>query len=229
AARVFRRPGERPLMVLIHGYRGGNYRVEEKLWPVRWFLRRGVDVALFTLPFHGVRRKDTPFFTYDPRVTIETLRQAIIDLRALLAAVRGRHKGVGVAGMSLGGYTTALLATVEPLDLVCPFIPLGSFADSARDSGWLNGSPAEQSIQYAAIERAYAAIDPFQRVPKAEPERCVVIAGAGDRITPATQAERLAEHFKAECVRFPGGHLMQTGRKRGFLALEQRMVRAGWL
>ncbi|MEM1033314.1 MAG: hypothetical protein AAF928_09025 [Myxococcota bacterium] len=227
AARLFRRRrGSRRtgVVVLVHGYGGGRYAVEEQLWPVRWWLARGFDAALFTLPFHGVRRGATRFFTPDPRVTNETLRQAIIDARVLIARLRATgYDVIGAAGMSLGGYTVSLLGTIEPLSFLAPLIPLGSFADSARDGGWLNGSPADQREQYEACERAYAVIDPFARRPRVPSDHVLVMVGDGDRITPPSQGERLARHFDAPCQRFPGGHLLQAGRRSAFTALEARL------
>jgi len=225
-ARLFRlrRGRHRRVVVLVHGFKGGKYSVEEHLWPVRWWLNRGYDAALFTLPFHGVRRSNTRFFTPDPRVTNETLRQAIVDARSFVQWLRGEgYDIVGASGMSLGGYTVSLLGTVEPLDVLAPLIPLGSFADSARDGGWLNGTPDEQKAQHDAAERAYAVIDPYARAPKVAPSRVLVMAGDGDRITPASQAERLARHFDAPCLRFPGGHILQAGRKEAFRTLETRL------
>jgi hypothetical protein len=49
----------------------------------------------------------------------------------------------------------------------------------------------------------------------------LVVAGAGDRITAKdTHAARLAEHFAAPLIEFPGGHLLQFGRRVGLDAME---------
>ena len=44
-------------MVAIHGYGAGRPGFEPLVWPVRAWNRRGLDVVLPTLPFHG-RRAD---------------------------------------------------------------------------------------------------------------------------------------------------------------------------
>ena len=222
-ARLFlRKVDPRPAVILIHGYLGGTLAVEERLWPVRWLHERGFDVALAVLPFHGSRRdpdsRRPVFPSSDPRVTIEGFRQAIFDLRFLVGYLRSRGApSVGVMGMSLGGYTSALLATVEPrLSFAVPMIPLASIADFARDGGRLVGSDEEQWQQHAALEAAHRVVSPLSRPPRLDPRRILVVAGESDQITPLAHAERLAAHLGARLETFAGGHLFQIGREDAF-------------
>jgi predicted alpha/beta-hydrolase family hydrolase len=232
AARLFLQPDpRRPAAILVHGYRAGSPAIEERIWPVRWLLARGMSVALFVLPFHAVRRDPRGplrFPSSDPRFTNEGFRQAIGDLRGLVRWLRERGaNAVGAMGMSLGGYTTSLLATVEELDFLVPVIPLACFADAARHSGRLVGSPDEQAIQHQWIERAHRVVSPFARPSRVEAEAVVVLGGEGDRITPIAHAERLARHFGGDLIRFPGGHLLQLGRAQGFRAVGRMLRRRG--
>lgn len=233
-ARVFRGGGAaRPLAILVHGYRGGHFGFEERAWPVAGLLRRGLDVALFQLPHHGLRARPgggPRFPGSDPRLTNEGFGQAVRDLRDLvhLAKDGWGAPAVAVMGMSLGGYTTALLGTVEPaVDLVAPIIPLASLADAARDNGRLVGTDAEQAAQHRALEAAYRVTSPLARAPRLGPERAIVVAAEGDRITPLAHARRLADHYQAELVTFPGGHLLQLGRAEGFRAILRRLRSLG--
>lgn len=234
AARLFlgRGPG-RPAVILVHGYRAGQHAVEERVWPVRWLLSRGLDVALFVLPFHGVRAAylgKPRFPASDPRFTNEAFRQAIGDLRSLRRFFLARGaRAVGAMGMSLGGYTVSLLATVEPLDFVAPVIPLASFADVALAAGRLIGTREEQALQHEKLEGAHRVVSPFARASKVPAEAAVVVAGEGDRITPLSHAEKLSQHLGAELVKFPGGHLLQIGRGEGFRAIGRMLGRQGFL
>jgi len=221
-ARLFLAPESRPVVVAIHGYLGGQYVFEERAFPVRWMLTRGFDVALVVLPFHALRSRTdgagAPAFPgADPRYTIEGCRQAVHDIRALVGYLRGRGApSVGVIGMSLGGYMTSLLATLDAsLSFAVPIIPLASFADFARDQGRL-GSGAQAHAQHGAYEDALHVVSPFARPSLVSPERVLVLAAAHDRITPMSHAERLAAHFAARLVVFPGGHLLQFGRGDAF-------------
>lgn len=228
AARLFLgRGAKRPAAILIHGYRGGRFAMGERAWPVEWLLSRGMDVALFVLPFHATRSapgSGPRFPSSDPRFTNEGFRQAIGDLRDLVATLRARGAPhVAAMGMSLGGYTTSLLATIEPLDFAAPIIPLASFADIALDAGRFVGTREEQLAQYDALDRAHRIISPFTRPSKVAKGATIVVAGQGDRITPLSHAEKLAKHFEADLVTFVGGHILQFGRSAGFKAIGDRL------
>lgn len=229
-ARLFAASGDlaRPTAILVHGYRGGQFPIEERIWPVTWLLERGVNVALFVLPFHGVRgRLGVPAFPgSDPRFTNEGFRQAIVDLETLKRALE-RHGAtrIGAMGMSLGGFTVSLWGTLTELAFLAPIIPLASFADVAKAGGRLVGNEAEQQLQHAKLEEAHRIVSPFTRAPRVAPEAVLVVAGEGDRITPLAHAERLRDHYRAGFVTFPGGHLLQIGRSEGFRAIG-RMLKA---
>src|SRR5262249_33175494 len=114
---------------------------------------------------------------------------------------------VGMMGMSLGGYTTALLATLDArLSFAIPIIPLASLAAVARQNGRFVGSDAEQKLQFEAVERVYRVVSPLSRPPRVDKDRVLVVAAAGDRVTPIEHARLLAAHFQAPLSIFPGGH-----------------------
>jgi pimeloyl-ACP methyl ester carboxylesterase len=151
-------------------------------------------------------------------MTIEGFRHAMADLRDLIRWLRERgNERVGVMGMSLGGYTTSLAATVEPeLAFAVPMIPLASQADFARDQGRLGSDPRQEAREHAALERVYAPVSPLHRPLAIESQRVLVIAAEADQITPVHHARRLADHFDAPLETFAGGHLLQFGRAEAF-------------
>jgi dienelactone hydrolase len=229
AARLFlHREPPRAAAMLIHGYLGGRYLVEEQVWPVRALYQRGVDVALFTLPFHGVRKaagaRGAPGFpSADPRVTNEGVRQAIFDLRGLMRFFHARGTPrVGAMGMSLGGYTTALLATLEPaLAFAVPVVPLADLTEFAR--GHVPDPAPLETVRASHAERvrAHRVVSPFARPSVIAPERVVVVGAAVDRMAPPAHAQALAEHFKAPLELLPGGHLLMFGRALTLGAVER--------
>jgi dienelactone hydrolase len=224
-ARLFSGPrgaGPRPVAILVHGYLGGYWLLEEGAFPVRWLVRRGLDVALFVLPFHAVRAREDrrappPFPGADPRFVNEGFRQAMFDLRGLVAWLKTcGAPSVGLMGMSLGGYTTALAATVlDDLAFAVPMIPLASIADFAREQGRLSEGRDEEE-EHVALDAATRVVSPFARSSRIGKERVLVLAGDGDRVTPMRHAERIARHLDAPIVHFPGGHLLQFGRSEAF-------------
>lgn len=217
----------RPVAILIHGYMAGSYQVEQRLWPLQRLRRSGYDVAFFTLPFHGVRasaaRRGAPEFPgSDPRFSNEGFRQVIADLRNFIGWLRERgHPEVGVMGMSLGGYTAALLATIEAgLSFCVPVIPLASLPDFAREQGQLSHAPEVEAREYALLERIYHVVSPLDRTPRIAPGRTLVVAAKSDRITPVAHARKLAAHFGSQLVSWHGGHLLQLGRNDAFRRVE---------
>jgi pimeloyl-ACP methyl ester carboxylesterase len=227
SVRLLRAKQKRPVALLIHGYLSGSYQVEQRLWPVQRFLRSGYDVALFTLPFHGVRgnpaRRGAPEFPgSDPRFSNEGFRQVIADLQNFVHWLGQQgHPEVGVMGMSLGGYTAALLATVQANLAFCvPVIPLASLADFAREQGQLSAAPEVEAEEHALLERIYRVVSPVDRRPLIAPARTMVVAAKADRITPVAHARKLAAHFGSPLVAWHGGHLLQLGRNAAFRRVE---------
>jgi dienelactone hydrolase len=231
-ARVYAKGGARPAVIAIHGYMGGHWAIEERAWPIRSFNRWGLDVALAVLPFHGVRARPgagAPAFPGgDPRVTNEGFRQVVADLRSLAGILRARGAtSVGVMGMSLGGYSTALLATLEAdLAFAVPLIPLASVADFALEQGRL-GTGENAALQHAALEAANRVVSPLARPSLVPKERILIAAATGDRVTPIAHAERIAAHFGVPLLRVHGGHLVQTWRATAFREMKGMLRKTG--
>jgi pimeloyl-ACP methyl ester carboxylesterase len=221
----------RATIVCLHGYRGGAFFVEERAFPTRWLFSLGLDVLLFQLPFHGRRGGEhAPVWpSLNVARTNEGFAQAVWDLRGLAAWLTQQHgeRPLAMCGMSLGGYTTALFATCEPLALAAPMIPVASFPDLlwAHGEGRPERARAErEGITVELLRQSMACHTPLLREPKTPPERVLVMSAEGDRIAPPEHATRLAQHFRAEELRFPGGHVLQVGRGTAFRALARRMA-----
>jgi hypothetical protein len=216
--------GPRPCAVLLHGYMAGVYAIEERVWPVRQLFDSGMDVVISVLPFHGPRRSEArgirppAFPSSDPRFTIEGLRQLVRDHTALFDyLLAGRVSSLGVMGMSLGGYGSALLATLDDrLSFAVLLIPLAAIEDFALTHGRFTGSSEEQEAQRAAMLTAQHTVSPFARPSLVKRDRTFLIAGESDFVTGASHARRLGEHFEIPVSTFEGGHLLPFGRSRAF-------------
>jgi pimeloyl-ACP methyl ester carboxylesterase len=225
-ARWFRHASPSPTIICLHGWAAGQFAIEERAYPVGWFYKIGLDVALVTLPFHARRLpagRRTPMFpSPDPVRSTEGFAQAVSDVRAITKTLREHGApAVGISGMSLGGYTTALLATVEPtIDFAIPMIPFASVPKLLWDHG--AGTEARKrgeaaGMTLAIFSRAFEAISPLERPVAMDARRILLIAGKRDRVTPATEAIRLHRHFGgSKYETFPGAHIFQVGRSRAF-------------
>lgn len=220
-----RTPGH-PAMLCIHGYGGGHLWLEALAFEAWRFYRSGLDVLLYVLPYHGLRspagahRSGAGFFGVDLVRTNEAFAQAIFELRALHAYARAHGAGaVGAFGMSLGAYTTALLAALEPaLAFAVAMVPLASLADMM----WATSRGDARVARAAANGWDLDALRAFFRVhaPLVRPslvprERRLVIAALGDRICPPAHADALWRHWDRPRIHwYPGGHLAQFRRSR---------------
>ena len=234
----------RPTIVLLHGWGGGNHWVTARAFAVPYWLRHGFDVAAFVLPYHGARapgdglgRSGALFPSPNPLRTNEAFGQAIHDLRALALVLRARGaSAIGAIGMSLGGYTTGLWASVagptDPggLEFAVAMIPAVSMASLMWSHG--EASPARLRAQKAGITLdlladAFAVHTPTTRPVRLPPARLAVIGGRGDRITPPAHAEELAAHWGVGVHWFDGGHLAQVGRSDALRAVRRQLGSLG--
>lgn len=225
-ARLFRRRrrGAAPVVICLHGWGSGHYWLEERAFRVDRLLEAGFDAALFQLPLHYQRAPGRSGALFPgPHVvrTNECFGQAIWDLRRLRAFLAGElgAPAIGVTGMSLGGYVTALWAGLDAdLGAAVPMIPAVSMADLMWRHG--AGSAMRERARRAGVDRdllaaAFAVHAPLERPVALPPERLMIVAGRGDRITPPDQALALWRHWGEPRLHwFPGGHLAQLGRRR---------------
>ena len=210
----------KPMAILVNGFSSGHHLMERVAWPMREFFRQGINVSLFALPFHGPRGHAFPpeWPQQDTAFTIEGFRQAIWDLQIAIRAMREAGASeVGVVGMSLGGYTASLLATVtSDVDFVLSYIPIASVPDVMNDNDLVPGSGDIQRTLYEGYREQLVPITPVCRMPRVEPKRVSIISGEFDRLATVKHGQRLADHFGTELVKFPGGHIVQNRRAQAF-------------
>jgi dienelactone hydrolase len=223
-ALVWRHRGERrPALLVIHGYGMGRPPLDARAFEVPWLFRTlGLDVVLVTLPLHGARasgrRSGAGFLDSHPLITNAAFEQAIWELRRIAGWLRNEGApAVGVYGMSLGGYTAALLASLERgLACAVPYVPAVSLTGVLGASR----SPEQQrarealGLDDALLSEAWASHEPLRHRPLVAPEGRLILAGASDRICTPDQAQALWEHWGRPAIHwFEGSHLAHFGRK----------------
>ncbi|HEY4239754.1 MAG TPA: hypothetical protein VGM88_08060 [Kofleriaceae bacterium] len=227
----------RPTIVLLHGWGGGNQWITERTFAVAYWLKHGFDVAAAVLPYHGPRAAPHAgpgqWPGANPIRTNEGFGQAIFELRALAMHLRARGAtAVGALGMSLGGYTTALWASVAGpddaggLDFAVAMIPAVDFARLYWQHGEqhpLRMRAARDGITEDMLADAFRVHAPTTRPARLPRERLAVVGGRGDRITGPDQAETLAAHWGVNVQWFEGGHLAQVGRSDSLRAVRRQL------
>ncbi len=223
AAAQYWRHGDRPrpTLCVIHGFMADPYWLNRRFFALPWFFKQGYDVLLYTLPHHGPRQsRFSPFsghglFAGGLANINESMAHAVHDFRIFLDYLESMGvPGVGVTGISLGGYTSALLASVEErLHFAVPNVPVVSLADLILE--WFPANiPVTMFLRAAGLgirdfRHILAVHSPLTYRPLLPKERLMVIAGAGDRLAPPKHARLLWDHWDRPQIHwFPGNHVL---------------------
>ncbi len=213
--------GPRPTICLIHGFMADPYWLNRMFFALPWFYNKGYDILLYTLPHHG-RRQSTlspfsghGFFAHGFSHINESFAQAVHDFRIFMDYLESRGvTNIGVTGISLGGYTSALLASVEErLKFSIPNVPLISMFDLLLEWFPLNLSiKALLKISNTSIyemRHAMAFHSALTYQPAIDKQRLLIVAGAGDRFASPKHARLLWDHWDRPRIHwFPGNHLI---------------------
>ena len=124
----------------------------------------------------------------------------------------------GVTGISLGGYTAAILAAVEDrLAFSIPNVPVVSIVDIILE--WAPASWVARALMacndksISEIRHQLAVHCPLTYPPIIPPERLMIVGGAGDRLAPPKHARLLWDHWdRCQIQWFPGNHVVHLDK-----------------
>lgn len=217
-AWVIRHPGPpRPWLVLIHGFLMGFPARDFAIFDPRFFADRlGLNLVYPVLPFHGPRKvgrmSGAGFFTGEILDAVHAEAQAMWDIRRILRWVRAQGPpAVGVYGLSLGGYQTALLAGLEG-NLACAIagVPLTDIAGAV----WRHGPSLlirhgeHLGVQRDEVSEVLSVASPLALQPRVPRDRRYIFGAIADRLVPPDQVRDLWEHWeRPRTVWYAGGHV----------------------
>ncbi len=217
--------GPHPTLCVIHGFMGSSYLANGRFFTLPWYYRSGYDVLMYTLPFHGPRaEKYSPFSGYGYFAGglcgfAEAMAQAVHDFRSIIDYLR--HTGVeriALTGISLGGYTSALVASVDDrLEAVipnCPVVTPSTMFDEWFPANKLMGLGLRMSkISRDELAAGLSYHSPLNYPPLIGKDRRMIITGLGDRMAPPGQAVTLWEHWNRCALHwFPGSHVLHVSQ-----------------
>jgi dienelactone hydrolase len=209
-----------PWLVCLHGFGMGHPSMDLRGFRaanLHWNL--GLNVALVVLPVHGPRQapgrhRGEGFMSIDLIDSVHGLAQAAWDTRSVIRWIRAASRPdvpVGVYGISLGGYTAALVASLEQgLSCAIAGIPFADLPDLYR-----RHSPPRvrrRAFETGALgpeaDAVHSVVSPLALRPLLPRDRRFIFAGIGDRMSTAGQARRLWEHWEQPSIEwYPGGHI----------------------
>jgi len=218
-AWLLKHPGPpRPWLVCIPGYRMGRPLIDFTGFRAGWLHKTlGLNVAIPVIPLHGPRRRlgrrgGDGFFSGDFVDTVHAQAQAIWDIRRLVGWLRCHGApAVGTYGVSLGGYTAALHASLEEdLDCVIVGIPAADFARLLQTHvpNIVLKAAERFGASFGAVERLLSVVSPFSFTPRVPRERRFLFAGLVDQLTSPDHARDLWHHWEEPRVAwYQGGHV----------------------
>lgn len=215
--RVVRAQRSREWLICVHGLAMGRDWLDLRAMSADWLHRCGVNLAFPVLPLHGPRgikriTSGAGFLAGDVSNTLHALTQTVWDLRRLIGWLRQEGaERVGIMGLSLGGYTTALVASLED-DLECAIagIPAAEFGDLTcyHANGRALAAAADANITPERITVALTPVAPLMLMPRIPHDRRFIFGALADRFVPPRQVEALWRHWEQpEIEWYPGGHL----------------------
>ena len=217
----------RATLITIHGFGASSAAFNTSFFSLPQFFAEGWDVVFFTLPFHGGRQSGhSPFngaelFSAGFSHLTEAMAQAICDLRVIIDFLERRGvPRIGATGLSLGGYTTALLASVDDrLDFAIPNAAVSDLPALIEDWFPANAGTAllrlTKGLSEDLVARATALHSPLNYPVLLPKDRLLVIGGGGDRVSPPSQTRALWRHWDEPQLHwFPGSHVVHLDRAR---------------
>jgi len=214
----------RPTVICVHCWCGGVLPVEARLFDAARMYKKGWNVALFTMPFHGGRTPRQARFSgqlfpsANIALTNEAFGQTVSDLRSLMHWLREEERSgpIGMMGISLGGYTTALMANLEPsLSFAIPIVAPASFADLVWHHGEKNSNrhrTEAKGMNLSIFRELWSVHCPLEQNPVVPKDRRFIVWGEGDRVVLPEHQAALWEHWeRPKVMAFPGGHILQLG------------------
>jgi hypothetical protein len=230
--RVHFYPAEKknaPVLLLLHALMSASDVGYRRV--AATFNRRGWSVAFPHLPYHYSR---TPKSTLNGELAItadlvrnaEGLRQAVVELRQLMALFRTRGtREFAIIGTSYGGWTGALLSFLEHdfrfMALVQPIVNVEKAiwenpgASSMRRSLRALGHVRNQIVRHDHL------ISPLHGIPLCKPEKIIITAGLYDRVSPLEELKLLNSRWKgSRLLRVRQGHFGYRALRETLLEVE---------
>jgi pimeloyl-ACP methyl ester carboxylesterase len=206
-------------LIYVHGWLEPGSWAEETTLFRKWVRELGVDIVHVALPFHGPRKPRSAlfsgefFWTADLVRSVEGVRQAVCDVRAVSAYLRARgYSQIGVTGISLGGAITMLLACLEPApDYIAPIVAHLQLEDAVERAPilWRMKQDLDRwGIHEDDRRRLFERVGWSHYGPKLAPERQLWIQAREDAYIDAALVEKQwAEWGRPPILWIEGGHM----------------------
>jgi len=207
---------ESPAMFLLHGVMSVS-DVGYRLW-AKTLNKHGWTAAFFHLPYHYGRRPKGALsgemaLTSNLIRTAEGIRQSVIELRWIIAAMKARGTpNIGLWGTSYGGWISGLLLALEKdistAWLLEPIVDVDLAVWESPATITLRSQLHKQGITREDTARFMHLVCPGRGKPLLSPEKILLVGGIFDRIAPVhTLRDLSAKWTGSRYAEFRQGHV----------------------
>jgi pimeloyl-ACP methyl ester carboxylesterase len=204
-----------PTVFMLHSLLSAS-RVGYRRWAAR-FNELGWNACFVHLPYH-YSRVPRGYWNGELAITAdlirnaEGLRQGVIEVRQVMAALRQRGcSEFGVLGTSYGGWIGALLAIVEKdfrfVALMAPIVNVDHAIWANRASVFMRRELRRANLDPALVARHFHLSSPLHNQPLCSADRVLFVAGEFDLVARLSDIEAIHEKWRgSELLRVPQGH-----------------------
>jgi len=222
-----------PTVIMLHALMSASH-IGYRRWAVR-FNELGWNACFVHLPYHYSRVPPGHWngelaITADLIRNAEGLRQSVIELRQLIAALRAHGcSEFGILGTSYGGWIGALLAMVERdlrfVALMCPIVNVEHAIWKNPGSAFMRRELRRAKIAPELVARHFHLSSPLHNLPVCDPTRILFVSGDFDLIARPADIEAIQQKWRgSELLRVPQGHFGYRMMRETIVRLKERSL-----
>jgi 1-acyl-sn-glycerol-3-phosphate acyltransferase len=208
-------PRTAPTVLMLHALMSAT-NIGYRRWATR-FNEQGWNACFVHLPYH-YSRVPRGYWNGELAITAdlirnaEGLRQGVVEIRQLLAALREYGcSEFGILGTSYGGWIGALLASVESdlrfLALMAPIVNVEHAIWQCPATAMMRRKLHRAKIAPDLVARHFHLSSPLHTDPLCDPARILFVSGDFDLIARPDDIEAIHQKWRgSELLRVPQGH-----------------------
>jgi 1-acyl-sn-glycerol-3-phosphate acyltransferase len=220
-----------PTVFMLHALMSATH-IGYRRWAAR-FNELGWNACFVHLPYHYSRVPRGHWngelaITADLVRNAEGLRQGVIEVRQLMAALREHGcREFGILGTSYGGWIGALLAMVEHdlrfVALMCPIVNVEHAIWQNPGTAFMRRELRRAQIAPELVARHFHLSSPLHNDPLCDPARVLFVSGDFDLIARPADIDAIQQKWRgSDLLRVPQGHFGYRMMRETIARLKER-------
>ncbi|WP_332631671.1 alpha/beta hydrolase family protein [Halalkalibacter flavus] len=207
-----------PNVVFVHGWRSTSLDRIKNIFHHRMMGEMKWNMYYFTLPYHFQREPKISSYSGELMIsadierTLQAVKQTIVDLRTLIQWLKKNKKGpVIVIGVSLGGFITNLVSTLEDqMDMLISIFYSNRLSYSIWNTipgKFIREDLERHGVHYRELEQYWKITEPSIAASKINKDNILLISGKYDQYIHMEDATYLWESWgRPKRLIYPCGH-----------------------